>query len=213
MMQKVSLFIFCCLLSACSLLEKNEPLPLYTLKSEAFEPSDVLSVPLAIDLPLSEASLNTSRIAVTPCPYQRDYMADGEWPDRLPKVFQEVLLQGLSQRWGGTYVNRMSAGLKTKYLLQSEIQDFSVYHLERNRPEVHLKIVFKLIHLRDRRVLAAHTFSEITPALVPTMQGIVCAFNQGVHCLLGKAVSWMEDVFLEESLLNPCEDKLSGKGG
>jgi cholesterol transport system auxiliary component len=212
-MQKVSLLFFCCLLSACTLLGKDEPLPLYTLKSGAFEPSNVLSVPLAIDMPLSEASLNTSRIAVTPCPYQRDYMADGEWPDRLPKVFQEILLQGLSERWGGTYVNRMSAGLKTKYLLQSEIQDFSVYHLEKNRPEVHLKIVFKLIHLHDRRVLAAYTFSGITPAPVPTMQGIVWAFNKGVHCLLGKAVTWMEDLFLKESFLNSREDKLSSQSG
>ncbi|OJW52560.1 MAG: hypothetical protein BGO67_06390 [Alphaproteobacteria bacterium 41-28] len=212
-MQKVSLLIFCCLLSACSLLEKDEPLPLYTLRSEAFKPSYALSVPLAVDVPSSEASLNTARIAVTPSPYQRDYMADGEWPDRLPKAFQEVLLQGLTQRWGGTNVNRMSAGLKTKYLLQSEIQDFSVYHLNKNMPEVHLKIVFKLIHLQDRRVLTAHTFSEITPASSPTMQGIAFAFNKGVHCLLGKAVAWMEDTFLKESLRNPREDKLSRKGG
>jgi cholesterol transport system auxiliary component len=212
MMNKLSLLIFCCLLSACSLLEKTEPLPLYTLKSEAFKPSYVLSAPLAIDVPLSEASLNTPRIAVTPYPYQRDYMADGEWPDRLPKVFQEVLLQGLTQRWGGTNVNRMSAGVQTHYLLQSEIQDFSVYHLNKNMPEVHLTIVFKLINLRDRRVIASQTFCEIAPPPSPTMQGIACAFNKGVHCLLLKAVSWMENIFLKESLLNSRDDKLSGKG-
>ncbi len=212
-MQKVSLLIFCCLLSACTLLGKDEPLPLYTLKSGAFESSHVLSVPLAIDLPSSEASLNTSRIAVTPYPYQRDYLADGEWPGRLPKVFQEVLLQGLSQRWGGTFVNRMSVGLKTEYLLQSEIEDFSVYDLDKNMPTVHLKIVFKLINLRDRHVLTSHIFSEVTPSPSPTMQGIACAFNKGVHCLLGKAVLWMENVFLEESLRNSRKDKLSRKGG
>jgi len=212
MMPKVSLLIFCCFLSACSLLDKDEPLAIYTLKSECFDPSGALSVPLAIDLPLSEASLNTARIAITPSPYQRDYLAGGEWPNLLPKVFHEVLLQGLSQRWGGTYVNRMSTGLKTKYLLQAEILDFSVYHLDRNMPEVHLKIVFKLINFRDRQVFASHTFCEISPAPSPTMKGIVCAFNRGVHCLLVKAVAWMEDAFLEESLLNSRKDKLGRKG-
>lgn len=210
-MKKLSFLVFCCLLSACSVLEKTEPLPLYTLKSEAFQRSNVLAVPLAIDLPLSEASLNTARIAITPSPYQRDYLANGEWPAPLPNVLQEVLLQSLSERWGGTYVNRMSVGLKTNYLLQTEIQDFSVYYLDRNMPEIHLKIGFKLVNFRERRVVAAQTFCEITRAPSGTMQGLTCTFNQGLHCLLKKAVAWMEDVFLKESLLNSGKDKLSRK--
>ena len=211
-MKKVSLLIYACLLSGCSLLGNDEPLPLYILKSKAFESSNALSVPLAIEVPLSEASLNTSRIAVTPSSYQRNYLADGAWPERLPKIFQKVLLEGLSQRWGETYVNRMSMGLKTKYVLQSEIQDFSAYDLDKNTPTVYLKVSFKLIDFHERQVIAAKIFSETTPVSSPTMQGIVGAFNQGVHCLLEKIVPWMEDVFLKESLLNSRKNKLCSKG-
>ncbi len=198
-MKKVSLYLLATVLTGCSLLEQSDPLPLYTLKSETFEQTNSLSVSLGIDVPLSEASLDTSRIALTPAPFRRDYLADGMWPDRLTKIFHETLLESLTERWGGTYVNRFTAGVQTKYLLQSDIQDFSVYNLEGNAPEIRLKIVFKLIDLRERHVLAAHTFSEITPASSPTMNGIVGAFNHGVHCLLGKAVLWMEDVFLKDS--------------
>ncbi|MBY0293280.1 MAG: ABC-type transport auxiliary lipoprotein family protein [Alphaproteobacteria bacterium] len=199
-MQKVNLFIFVCLLSGCSLLENSEPLPLYTLKGKPFESRDQLSVSLAIETPLSEASLNTPRIAVTPSPYQRDYLAEGEWPDKLPKIFQEALFESLTQRWGGKYVNRLSASLQTKYVLSTEIQDFSVYHLDQSLPEVHLKVVFKLIDLPNRQVMAAHTFSEITQASALRMDTIVEAFNQGFHCLLTKAIPWMEDVFLKENI-------------
>lgn len=194
-MKKVSLLIFTGLLVGCSILGKEEPLPLYTLKSETFEPTNALSAPLAVDLPVTEASLNTSRIAVTPAPYQRDYIADGQWPEQLPKVLQVVLLESLGQRWGGTYVNRVGAGLQAKYILQTEIQDFSVYHINEGCPEIHQKITFKLIDLRERNVLAAQTFSQTTPALSSTMRGLVEAFNKGLHCLLEQAVPWMEDIF------------------
>lgn len=199
---KKSLLILSCLLSGCSFLGQEEPLPLYTLKNETFEQTDLLSVPLAVDTPLTELSLNTPRIALTPSPYQRDYIADGQWPDKLPRVFQEVLLESLNQRWGGAYVNRVSAGLQVKYVLQSEIQDFSVYYLDKGCPEIRQKIIFKLVNLRDRQVIAARTFTQITPAPFVTMKGIVEAFNRGLQCLLEEAMVWMEDVFLKERTLN-----------
>lgn len=191
-MKKINLFILASLLSGCSLLGSEEPLPLYALESGTFQPTLDLTAPLAIDIPLSEASLNTSRIALTPSPYRRDYLADGEWPDRLPKVFQEVLLQGFAQKWGAAHVNRLSSGLQAKYVLNSEIQDFSVHHLDTARPEIHLKVTLKLIDLRERTVVAAKTFSETTAIPSTTMQGIVGAFNQDLHCLLEKASLWAE---------------------
>lgn len=192
-MKKISLFIVASLLTGCSILSREEPLPLYALESGAFEPTHDLSTSLAIDVPLSDASLNTARIALTPSPYRRDYLADGEWPERLPKVFQEVLLQGFAQKWGSVNVNRLSIGLETTYVLNTEIQDFSVHQLDTTTPEVRLKVTMKLVHLRERKVIAARTFSERTAITSPTMEGIVLAFNQGTHCLLQKAGAWAEE--------------------
>ncbi|MBS0272081.1 MAG: membrane integrity-associated transporter subunit PqiC [Proteobacteria bacterium] len=197
-MKKTSFLIFASLLSGCAFLGQQEPLPLYTLKSGTFEPQGKLPASLAIDIPLSEASLNTSRIAVTPSPFQRNYLADGEWPDRLPKILQEVLIESLGQRWGEVRVNRMAAGLETKYLLQPEIKDFSVYHLEEGAPEVHLKVTFKLINLRNRQAIAAHTFTEIIPSSSPTMNEIVESFNKGLYCMIEKTIPWIEEVLRTE---------------
>lgn len=191
-MKKINLFILASVLSGCSILGNEEPLPLYALESGSFQPTHELTTSLAIDVPLSEASLNTNRIALTPSPYRRDYLADGEWPDRLPKVFQDVLLQAFEQKWGATHVNRLSSGLQANFILNSEIEDFSVHQLNTPTPEVHIRITLKLINMRERNVVAAKTFSETTTIPSPTMEGIVSAFNQGVHCLLEKTSMWVE---------------------
>lgn len=187
-------------LTGCSLLpEGQEPLPLYTLKSETYKTSNALTKPLAIDYPISEASLDTERIAVTPSLFQRDYLADGQWPDRLPKVIYNVLIESFSERWGGVYVNRSGMGLQTHYVLTTEIQDFSLHNLATALPEVHLKVLFKLVDFRNHQALASKIFSERVPVRLLSVDGIVIAFNHGLHCLLLKAMPWMEGVFSKEN--------------
>lgn len=191
-MKYISLILCSFFLASCTLLETPEPLPLYTLQSGTFEPTNLLNESIAIDMPLSEASLNTNRIALTPSAYQREYFADASWPDRLPDVFREVLLEGLSQRWGGIYVNRLQIGLQTKYVLHTEIQDFSVHNMN----TAILKVRFKLVNLREREVIASHVIEERVPLCALTLEGIITAFNEGTHALLEDAIAWMEtDVF------------------
>lgn len=207
MMKKLSLLLCTSFLVGCSILVQDEPLPLYTLKSGDVKSTHVLSTSLAIDMPLSEASLDTQRIALTPSPYERDYIADGQWPDRLPKIIQEVLLEGLSERWGEASVSRMSSGLQATSLLQTEVHDFSVYYLNTEHPEVHLKIAFKVVDLRARKVWMGKVFSVKEPICLVSMKGIVEAFNKGLHKLLQQAMLWMEGA-LKERPLNARNNKL-----
>jgi cholesterol transport system auxiliary component len=198
-MKKISFFIYMSLLTGCSFFEGQEPLPLYTLKSTTSESTHHFDLPIAIDLPSSEESLNTQRIAVTPSPYQRDYLADGQWPDRLPKIVQGALIENLSQRWGGAHLSRVSDGLLATYMVQLEIQDFSVHPLAKECAEVHMKVLFKIVNFNARRVLAAHTFSQKIQVSPFTMMRVVEAFNKGFQALLEQASSWMEETFLSHS--------------
>lgn len=200
-------------LSGCSFFDQEVPLPLYTLKSTAIEQHGVIFEPIGIELPVSEASLDTERIALTPSLYERDYLADGQWPDRLPKVVQEVLLESLSARWGGASVSRMGSAIQVKYMLQTEIQDFSVYNLNIGQPEVHLKVAFKIINLRTRSVVDGEIFTTTEPACSNTMGGIVAALNKGFHCLLGEAMPWMETHLSKESALNSRDNELGRQSG
>ncbi|MBL8676653.1 MAG: membrane integrity-associated transporter subunit PqiC [Alphaproteobacteria bacterium] len=195
-MKYVSLILFSFILTSCALLETSDPLSLYTLQSGSFKQTNLLTDSMAIDTPLCEASLNTNRIALTLSPYQREYFADVSWPDRLPDVFQEALLEGLSQRWGGTYVNRLKMGLQTKYVLHTEIQDFSVHNMDNAQAAATLKVRFKLIDLRERKVIASHVFDEKVPLCTVSIERIITAFNEGTHVLVENTMSWMEkDVF------------------
>lgn len=211
MMRKLTLLITASVLSGCSFFAQDEPLPLYTLKSAVVEPYGIVVDPIGIDLPVSEASLDTQRIALTPSLYERDYLADGQWPDRLPKVVQEVLLESLSARWGSASVSRMGSAIQVKYMLQTEIQDFSVYNLNTGQPEVHLKVAFKIVNLRSRSVVGGEIFSTTEPACSNTMGGIVAALNKGLHCLLSEAMPWMETNLLKESALNTRDNELGRK--
>lgn len=213
MMKKISLLMCASLLSGCSFLSQEEALPLYTLKSGPVDSGQVLSTSIAIDMPICEASLDTERIAVTPSPYERDYLADGQWPERLPKIVQAVLLESLGTRWGTASVGRIGSGIQMNELLQTEIQDFSVYHLGTLAPEVHLKVSFKIINLRTRKVLAGRTFEGIEKVCLTSMTGIVEAFNNGFRTLLQQAMPWMEGTVLKESALNVRNNKLGRHGG
>ncbi|MBA3814091.1 MAG: membrane integrity-associated transporter subunit PqiC [Alphaproteobacteria bacterium] len=208
MMKKISLLICASVLSGCSLLTQDEPLPLYTLKSGPIEPFQIFPDSLAVEMPVSETSLDTERMALTPAPYERDYLAGGQWPERLPKILQEVLLQSLSERWGGGHVSRTGTGLEMKYLLQTDVQDFSVYHLNTASPEVQQKIAFKIINLRERKVVAGQTFYMKEKVCISSMKGIVESFNKGLHSLLQQAMPWIEGEILKESALNARNDKL-----
>lgn len=176
---------------------QDEPLPLYTLKSGIVEAGASISTAIGIDMPLSEASLDTERIALTPSIYKRDYFAEGQWPDRLPKVMQSVLLESLGERWGAAHVSRTGAGIQVGHVLQTEIQDFSVYNLNSAHPEVQLKIAFKILNLRSRNVLGGRVFFVKEPVCSTTMGGIVEALNKGLHTLLNEAMPWVESTVLK----------------
>lgn len=191
-MNKQALLLLTTFLTGCSILGGGELPPLYTLKSEYIEPSAQAVPVIAIETPLAEASLNTERISVKPSPYQRDYIADGQWPDRLPKVVQEVFVDSFSQRWGGAHVTRSGSGLQTQYILQSEIQEFSVSNLETETPEIHLKIMLKIADLKERTVIASQTFEEKLCIPDHNLREIVAGFNHSLHHLIETAIPWME---------------------
>ena len=181
-------------LSGCTLFEPQEPLPLYSLESGTFQRTQDLSISIAIDEPLSEASLNTTRIALTPAPFRRDYLANGAWPNRLPLVFQRVLLQGLGQKWGEAHVNRFASGIESKYLISSELQDFSVHYCPDGEYQTYLQVTFKVIDLKERKVITAKTFTERSTIPSFTLLSIVETFNQSTHSLINQAGEWVESV-------------------
>ncbi len=191
-MKRLWVLSLACLTGCAYLLEGEAPRALYTLKSDPVVAAQSRTLPaLTVDLPFSDLSLDTPRIAVTPSLYQRDYLAEGEWSDRLPKAVQDVLIDSFSQRWGGERVNR---SLQTDQLLQTDIQDFSVYGLGSSAPYVQIKLLFKVVDFPNRRVIASHLFCEKVPVVPCNFYGIVVAFNKGMNCLVGKAVVWREKV-------------------
>lgn len=198
-MNKSILLIFLALLTGCTLFEAQEPLPLYTLESVQFKALHDFENSINIDQPLSEPGLDTTRISLKPSPYQQDYLANGSWPERLPKVIQNQLIQGLSQKWGAQQVNRPSDGVDAPYILTSTIEDFSVLQYPGKMPEVNIVITFKLVDLKERKVVSAKSFVQKEPIQNFTMLGIISTFSQCTHSLIDEISLWAQTT-LENSI-------------
>lgn len=187
-----SLLLF---LTGCSLFpDEKEPLPLYILESGVIKPSSVLKAPLLIECPRSEASLDTHRIAVTLPHHRRDYMANAQWPETLPKIVHQSLMEGFSTRWGEAFINCTGEGLGNAYGLYATIQDFSIFPKQDDSADIYIKISFKLIDLHKRRPLAGRTFLEKVSLKAPTVHNTIEGFNKGFHDLLYKVILWIEDI-------------------
>ncbi len=192
-MKKLAFVSVAVFLTGCTLFESQQPLPLYSLEAGHYAFTHEIPASLNITDPTAEASINTQRIALTPAPYHRDYLANGEWPERLPNIFKNILIQGLGQKWGVARVNSAGNGLSERYLLSSDVQDFSVHQIPGKPCEVRLHVTFKLLDLKERRVIAAETITETKVIKNFTMQDIVYTFNEATHALVDKISMWIED--------------------
>jgi cholesterol transport system auxiliary component len=177
--------------SASSLLSPSgAPPKLYTLAA----PRDVATgAPqagwqLLIATPSAELDLNTPRIAVIPAPSRVDYYSDVTWADRPPAMMQELLLQSFDRSGHIAAVQKQSGGLKSDFLLTTEIENFEV-DTTAAEPGVHIRVVARLVRTRDREIVATKAFDASVPA-GGSFDGAITAFDSGVQSLLPQMVDW-----------------------
>jgi len=180
-------------LSACSgIIGPPESSPLYLLKPGAPPAGGPrASWQLSIVLPDAPDSLDTDRIALVQPTNQMDYYANANWQDRLPFLIQSALIEAFeaSGRTGG--VGRDTDGLKSDYLLETDIRDFQArYDAPDGIPTAQVRIAARLIAARGRLIaqsLSAHAEVSAAQNSVPS---VVVAFNQALASTIGQIVDW-----------------------
>jgi len=206
-MQKSLLPVFtaAALLSACSIIPENDPIPQYALQA----PSSVdvaakeSPVSILIDTPQSDASLDTQRIAVDVGGYRRDYIANSQWTDKLPRLVQDILLQTFQNAEKFQDVGRPSAGVLSDYMLQSDIREFAArYETTGKAPKVIMNAHVRLMDMQDRKVEASKRFSLERQAPENNLDSIVATFNDQVQDMAIQILEWA----LKESQVAESED-------
>lgn len=183
------------LLSGCGggdLLGPGKSPQLYLLKPD-FGPVDGPTVSWALDIAQPDAAdnLDTSRIALFNPPARMDYYANAAWPDRLPQLVQAALVQAFEQSGKIASVAPDEAGLRSDYMLQTEIRDFNaVYDAPDTAPKVKVRIMAKLVHTHARDIVQTLEVSQEAPAGANSVDNVVIAASQALTASLKQIVEW-----------------------
>ena len=198
--------------AACSLPDLTEvvgppPAPqLYVLRPTIGQVPQGAAImwQLAVGEPEAPASLDTSRIALTPSPSKLDYFANAAWPDRAPLLLQGLLVEAF------TGTRRISAARDTariaaEYILGTELRDFAALY-ENGIPQaapdsdepapsapppvVVVQMDAQLIHAPTRRVVGSFNATARANAQANNLESIVAAFNQATGEVLTRVVDW-----------------------
>lgn len=180
-------------LAACSTLNPTAP-HLYTLTPRA----SVAAGPkadwqLLVETPAAAAGIDTPRIALARTPTSLDYFADVSWADRAPNMVQGLIVQTFEDSGRIVSVGRDTVGLRSDYVLKSELRDFQAEYATPGAAmpdRVHVRLSAKLVAMPRRTIEAGETFEASAPVRGRSFTDVIAAFDQALGQVTGELVSW-----------------------
>ncbi|MBY6263840.1 hypothetical protein EI613_18235 [Azospirillum sp. 412522] len=180
-------------LVACSTLNPTAP-HLYTLTPRA----SVAAGPkadwqLLVETPAAAAGIDTPRIALARTPTSLDYFADVSWADRAPNMVQGLIVQTFEDSGRIVSVGRDTVGLRSDYVLKSELRDFQAEYATPGAAlpdRVHVRLSAKLVAMPRRTIEAGETFEASAPVRGRSFTDVIAAFDEALGRVTGELVSW-----------------------
>jgi cholesterol transport system auxiliary component len=182
------------MLSACSnIIGPPEASPLYVL--DPANPKATIGGPvpwqLSIVLPEASDSLDSDRIALLQPTGQLDFYANSNWQDRLPFLVQSALVEAFEASGRTPGVGRDSEGIKSDYLLVTDIREFEARYAVADTPPVaQVRIEAKLISVRTRMIVQSTDAHSEVQATQNSVLSVVAAMNQALAGVQSQIVSW-----------------------
>jgi len=167
------------------------PLQIYRLAPEFPTAAGGASVTwqLSVARPNTTQTLDSERIALSRGATM-DYYADAQWNDTVPRLLQSLLVEAFERSGRITAVAAESEGLRTDYLLATELRDFDAQYDSANGPPlVVVDIAAKLIDGRGK-VLSARESHQTARASQNGVASVVAAFDQATAAALTHFVTW-----------------------
>ncbi len=170
----------------------SDPPRLYTLTPKSTYSKDLPKVrwQLVIQAPQAAAGLNTARIARRPTPTTLDYFARAVWTDVAPKLVQTLLVESFENTGKIVAVGREGAGLRSDYVLKTDLREFQAEYFEPGLPKVRVRINAKLVKMPQRTIVASVTNEYVVTVASDTVNDIVQAFDDALGKTLKRIVQW-----------------------
>jgi cholesterol transport system auxiliary component len=170
----------------------TEPPKIYDLSPKSTFSPDLKKVSwqLVIDQPVAAASLNTTRIALSRSPVTVDYYARAVWTDSAPKLVQSRLVESFENSKKIVSVGRDAVGLRSDYILKTELRHFEAQYLEPGNPVVYVQINAKMVKMPERVIIANMTVARKIRAASPSLDDVIFAFDDALGKILKRVVDW-----------------------
>ena len=133
--------------AACGLPGADRAPPrLYVLSPKSTYSPDLPKVEwqLAIDTPIAEAGLASSRIALRHSALSIEYFARAAWTDTAPSMVQTLLVESFENTGKIVAVGRQSIALRGDYVLVTELREFQAEYDGKAITEVRVRLNAKL---------------------------------------------------------------------
>ena len=146
---------------------------------------------LAILRPDPAAGLDTDRIALTQPDGTMDYYAKASYPDRLPAIVQQALLDGFEASGRIDAVAREQDALHADYDLAVELKDFAAHYSQRDGiPGVAVSITVKLTTAHGRDIVGSFSTTQTGTASANSAGAATQALQQALGASVTQIVNW-----------------------
>jgi cholesterol transport system auxiliary component len=181
-------------LAGCGgILPKPAANQIYLLKPMPVPPAAGPKVDWALVVRRPDAidSLDTNRIAIMRSADTLDYYANAQWPDRLPELVANELVQGFRESGRITQVSRMHEGLHADYVLQTQLHDFEArYDTPDGAPTIVIRIGAQLVARKTRSAVGSLIAAQSAPAAANSIDAAVQAFDRAMGAAVRQIVDW-----------------------
>jgi cholesterol transport system auxiliary component len=146
---------------------------------------------LAILRPDLASGLDTDRIALIQPDGTLEFYAKATYPDRLPPIVQQALLDGFEASGRIDAVAPEEAALHADYNLVTEVKDFAAHYTQPDGiPTVTVSITAKLTTAHGRAIVASFSTIQTGTATANSAAAAAQALQQALGAAVTQIVNW-----------------------
>jgi cholesterol transport system auxiliary component len=146
---------------------------------------------LAILRPDMAAGLDSDRIALIQADGMMDFYAKANYPDSLPPIVQQALLDGFEASGRIDAVAPEQAALHSDYNLLIEVKDFAAHYSQPDGiPSVTVSITAKLATAHGRAIVSSFSTTQTGAASANSAAAAAQALQQALGTAVSAIVNW-----------------------
>ena len=177
-------------------------LPIYDLAAPTTFPvlAEAPHWQLLIPEPTILLAFNSDKITVAPAAGETTALADAQWSDNLPILFQEKVVQAFENAGFGASVSRPRDGFTADYQLLLDIRRFVV--ATSPAPMAEIEFVAKILG-PDGKIVVARTFEAKAPATAIEAAAAAASLNEAFGKGVSALVPWAAEAIGKASAAAP----------